>query len=100
MIRVAKFGLLDDLSNPSEVTHLFHGLRHDLRPGLLREDLEHGEECEGERLELLELLEVAEELHGDGGGQHQQAHREHDQAPQLAAGSEDLKKKELMLMSS
>ena len=71
-------------------SYLFHGLGHDLRPRLLREDLEHGEECEGERLELLELLEVTEELHRDGGGQHEQAHREHDQAPQLAAGSEDL----------
>ena len=74
-----------------KLSYLFHGLGHDLRPGLLREDLEHGEEGEGERLELLELLEVTEELHRDGGSQHQQAHREHDQAPQLAAGAEDLK---------
>ena len=71
-------------------TYLFHGPAHDLRPGLLGEDLEHGDEGVGERLELVELLEEAEQLHRDRRRDDEQTHGEDDQGAQLAARAEDL----------
>ena len=73
----------------------------------MSQDLEHGHEGVGEggevgvvlvllvpasssALPCVVVLQVAEELHGDAGGDEQQVDGEHDQAAQLLARAEDL----------
>ena len=67
-------------------SYLFHGLGHDLRPGLLGQDLEHRHQGIGEGGEIdveftgFVVLQIAEQLHGNAGGDEQQVDGEQDKA--------------------
>ena len=98
----------------SKLVHSVHCRVHHFCPAVVHDDAKHGHEGLGrarrtsthnidrctyprERLELLQVLDEAEQLHADRRGDEQQAHGEENQTAEFLARTEDLAREEIDL---